>query len=254
MVNSIKLWGDIIPSPIKGFSKVDEKTKILMPIIIVLLLVLAASALLIPILNSDAYADALMRTQISDLMEKGTELSAEQIDQMTQQLQSENMKKIMLVSSVVGGVFGYALMLTVSIFLIKLFTIIVKEHVSLKIILRIMIYIGLIGVVHLLTKNCITLFTNHGRILARVQSTADLQYALTSPVSLAALFDPGKINRTVYNLIDSLTDIFNWLYYGYLFAGLKGAAKLRTSTALKITIAIAVIMIGFGIVVMMIAG
>jgi len=248
MKNSVKLWAQIIPSPIQGFAKVDKETKVALPIVIILLLVLAATMLLIPILNSEAYTDALLRVQISSMQEKGTELSTEQIERMSEQLTSGNIKTITLLSSVVGGVFGFALMLAVSIFILKLITVIAREKISLKLILRIMIFITLISVLQMLVKNFITVFTDYGRILSRVQETSDLQYALTSPVSLAVLFDPGKIGSSLYYLIDSFTDIFNWLYYGYLFAALKSAAGLNTGKALKITIAAAVIMIAVGLI------
>ncbi|MBI9105328.1 MAG: hypothetical protein JEZ04_01205 [Spirochaetales bacterium] len=246
-MNSVKLWAQIIPSPIQGFSKVDSTTKIALPLIIILLLSAAASMMLIPIQSSDAYADAIMRVQISNMQEKGTELSTEQIELMEQQLTSGNMKTFTIVGSVVGGVFGFALMLAVSVFLLKLFTVISKEKISLKLLLRIMVFIALISVVQMILKTFITVITDYERILSRVQETADLQYALTSPVSLAVLFDPGKIGSTLYYLIDALTDIFNWLYYGYLFAALRGAAGLSTSKALKITIAAAVVMIAVGL-------
>jgi hypothetical protein len=243
MKNSISLWGQIIPSPIKGFSNVNKETGVALPLIVVLLLVLASSMLLIPILSSDAYTDAMVRAQINSMQEKGTELSTEQIELMSQQFTSGNVKTITLLTSIIGGVFGYVLMLVVSVFLLKLFTVIAKEKISLKLLLRILVFVAIISVLQMLIKNFITVFTDYERILSRVQNTSDLQYALSSPVSLAAIFTPGKISTSLYFLIDAITDIFNWLYYGYLFAGLKAAAGLSTSKALKITIISAIVMI-----------
>ena len=251
-MNSIKLWGAIIPSPVSGFSNMDEKTKIALPLILILLLAAVSNLMIVPIITSGEYSDALIRTQISSMQEKGTQLSAEQIEAMSDQLTSDSMKTITVLSSVIGGLFGYALMLAVSIFILKLFTVIAKEKVSLKLLFRIIIFIALISIVQIILKNVITLTTDYGRFLSRVQTTSDLKYALTSPVSLAALFNPAKVGAVFYYLIDTFTDVFNWLYYGYLYAGLRGAAGLSKAKSLKITIISALVMVAIGLVMVMI--
>ena len=246
-MNSIKLWGGIISSPVDGFSKVDAKTKIALPILLIILLALISTTLLLGIMSNDGYKEALLRTQIVSFQEKGTELSSEQMAAMEKQFNSPTFMVITAVSTVGGGVITYVLMTAVSLFLLKLISLIFKQKAGLKILLRIFVYIALFSIAQMLLKNIITLVSDYGRILARVQSTDDLRYALTSSISLAALFDPSSIGKALHYAIDLLTDVFNWLYYGFLYAGLRGAAKIEKKTALTITIVFALVMSGIGL-------
>jgi len=47
--------------------------------------------------------------------------------------------------------------------------------------------------------------------------------------------------------LDAFTDIFNWLYYIFVYAGLTVSAKLTKKKALVLTIISAVLGIGIGL-------
>ena len=248
MKNTFKLWTEIFSSPSKGFSELNGSTTIALPLIIVLILVLAGSAILIPVLSSDAYTSAISRVQINTLKERGTEITDEQIDMMEQQLQSGSVKTITLLSSTAGAVIGYIAITVISVLILKLILLIFKEKAAFKLLFRIIIFIAVISALQMIIKNLITAVTDFERVLSHVQTTSDLQYALSSPVSLAVIFSPGKLNTSVYYLIDSFTDIFNWLYYGFLYTGLKYACGINGKKALGATIVFAVLMVAVGFV------
>ncbi len=252
MKNTIKKWAGIISSPSTGFATVNDATPFFLALIIILILTLASSALLLPVLGSDGYMNALSRAQINTLKERGTVMSEDQIEAMQKQLQSDSVRTITMVSATAGSVVTYVAMLFVSVLLMKLILLIFREKTSFKLLLRIMIFIALITAFQMIVKNLITVLTDYERVLSRVQYALDLQYALSSSVSLAALFSPAGMNPSLYYLLDAFTDIFNWLYYGYLYAGLRWAAGLNKSKALSVTIVSAIVMIGIGLIITLI--
>ena len=243
-MKSIFLWKEIIPSPVKGFSTVTGKTKIAVPLLVVILIAAAGSFILLPVITSDSYSKALVRVQTSILAERGTEMSAEQTEQLNEQLSSGSMRKVNSITTIGGAIFVYVLMIFFSVLILKLICIIFREKPEFRLLLRIIIFIAIFSAVQMLLKNLITAVSDYNRILSRVQTSEDLQWALNSPVSLAVLFSPSSLNNTLYTLIDTVTDIFNWLYYGYLYAALRGAAELKSSRALAVTLVFAALSIG----------
>ena len=252
MKKTFKLWADIIGSPSKGTAALTETSPVALPLVIILVLSIAASAMLIPILSSDAYTDALTRVQISTMKERGTEMSQEQIAAMEQQLQSTSVKRITIISSTAGAAIAYIVMLLVSVLLLKLIIAIFKEKASFKLLFRIMVFLAIISMVQMIVKNGITIVSDYSRVLSRVTNTGELQHALTSPVSLGILFSPSKINASVYYLIDAFTDIFNWIYYLYLYAAMRNAVGIDKKKAVAVTIVSAVVMIGIGFIITLI--
>ncbi|MCK5198144.1 MAG: hypothetical protein KAR21_07325, partial [Spirochaetales bacterium] len=75
-----------------------------------------------------------------------------------------------------------------------------------------------------------------------------LKLALSAPISLAALFSADTLGPTGYFLLDSLTDIFNWLYYIFLYAGLKISAGLTKKHSLMVIIISAAVFIIIGLI------
>ncbi|HAK45631.1 MAG TPA: hypothetical protein DCO79_06890 [Spirochaeta sp.] len=236
MKKTFQLWSNMFASPSKGFPELTPATPILMPIIVVLILVLAGLFMLMPILGSDAYLDALGRVQVNTLVERGTEMSTEQLEMMEQQLKSDQMRTINLATTIGGGLIGYIIILLVYALILLILTRIFKEKPGFKHLFKLLIFLAVISAVQGIVKNGITLLSNYERILSKVQYTADLQWAITSPVSLAALFNPAKTGPTLYTVIDAVTDIFNWIYFIYLYFGLKFSAGLARKKALTITI------------------
>lgn len=248
MKKTFALWKEIIGSPSRGFASFDEKPPFALALIIILLLVLVSTAILIPVLTSESYADAVVRVQINTLKERGTELSAEQAEAIKQSMSSGPAATITLLSSTFGGVIGFGVILLITALLFKLILLIAKEKAKFRILFSILVYISIFSIVQMLVKNGITVLTDYERALSKVYSTNELQFALSSPVSLGALFNPSTMNPSVYYIVDALTDIFNWLYYGYLYAGLRWALNINARKALVITIVSAVIFISVGFV------
>ena len=83
-------------------------------------------------------------------------------------------------------------------------------------------------------------------MLALVQTKEDLRMALQSPISLASLVSYEKVGTAGYMVIDALTDVFNYLYYGYLYMALRSLFGMEKRKALIAVIISAVIFIGIG--------
>jgi hypothetical protein len=247
-LNYIKTWKNILSNPFEGFSEVTEKTKWFIPLLSILVLVLISIALLIPIMQSNEYTDALVRSTISRQAEKGVEMSTEAQRAMTEELSSPMIKKITIISAFGGGIITFVIVMLLNALFIKLLSLIMKKKVSFSLIFKIFIFISIIGIVQSLIKSGITLSGDWSRILSRVTDTTGLKLALSAPVSLAALFSVETLGSTGYFLIDAITDIFNWIYYIFLYAGLKISAGFTKKQALILTILTAVISIGIGLI------
>ena len=253
MINSIALWKEIFSNPQNGLSRIDKDTKIFFPLLIVLLLMALSTALILPIIQSPEYSQALVRLQAADMAEKGSPMSREQMEAMERQLSSPQVKTITTLSSLIGGVVGYILMLLVTWLLLKLILVSVKAEAPMKVLFRIMVYIALISVVQALLKNIITVSGNWERYMRMVQSKEDLQIALSSPISLASVVSHEKAGITGYFLIDAVTDVFNWLYYIFLYLALRWTLNIEKRKALTATIISAIVFIGIGLLFSMIA-
>jgi hypothetical protein len=247
-MNSLILWKDIIFNPVEGFKKVKPETKIALPLLLLLLLMALSVLLITPIMQSQVYSKAIVNTQITAMAEKGQSLSQEQTEAMREQLTSPTVRTITIVSALVGGVVTFLLMLLVSSLIMFLMARIFRSGLSFKLAFRILIFAGIITVIQALVKNGATLLGNYERALLQVDTTRELGYALTTPVSLAALFSPETLDITFYYLLDSMTDIFTWIYFIFVFFGLRQAAGIEKSGALKITLITALLYVLVGLV------
>ena len=247
MKDTFKLWKDIIANPFEGFKGLNDNTKIIWPLLTIIVLFLISTSLLIPILSSDEYSQAIVRAQVTSAAEKGNPMSNEQIEAMSKQMTSPMIKNITLVSSFVGGLITFmAITLLVSLILKLFVSSVKKDKVKFSLILKIILFTTIIAMVQSLLKAGITITGNWERVLSRVNETSQLQFALTSPISLAALFDLSSLGDSLYMLLDAFTDIFNWIYYIFLYAGLKIVAELDKKKAMIITVVIALISIAIG--------
>jgi hypothetical protein len=244
----IKTWKNIISNPFEGFSELGNKTKWFLPLLTLLILLLVSIALIIPLMQSDEYTGALVRATVSQQAGKGVEMSIEQQTAMSEQLSSPMMKKITIASALGGGVITFVIIMLINTLLIKLLTAIMKGKAKFSLIFKILIFISIISIVQSLIKSGIVLSGDWARILNRVNDTDGLKLALSAPVSLAALFSADTLGSTGYFLLDALTDIFNWLYYIFLYAGLKVAAGLTKKHALAVTVITAVVFICIGLI------
>lgn len=244
----LKIWKNIISNPFEGFSDLGDKTKWFLPLISILILLFLSTALVLPLMQSDEYTDAVVRVAISKQAEKGVEMSMEQQAAMSEQMGSSMVKKITIISTLVGAVLFTVIIMLLNSLLIKILSSIMKEQVKFSLIFKILIFISIIGIVQSLVKTGITLSGDWARILNRVNDTSSLKLALTAPVSLAALFSYNTLGSTGYYLMDTLTDIFNWIYYIFLYAGLKISAGMTKKHALLVTIISAVVLLIIGLV------
>ncbi|MBI9099311.1 MAG: YIP1 family protein [Spirochaetaceae bacterium] len=248
MKNVFVLWKDIIVNPFEGYKGVNESTKILLPLLSIIVLFLISISMIVPIMLSDAYGDAVVRVQISTMAERGNEMSAEQQAAVAEQIKSPMVRNITIVSAYAGGLITFFLVtLLVTLILKIVISSVKKETVNFSLVFKIIIFASIVAMIQSILKMGITLSGDWERTLSRVNDTAALQQALQSPVSLAALADPGAVSNSVYMLIDSFSDIFNWIYYIFLYAGLRVVTQLEKKPALIIIIALALFSIAIGL-------
>jgi len=247
MKNTFKLWKDIIANPFEGYKGLNENTKILLPLLTIIVLFVISITMIVPILLSEPYSEAIVRAQIATMAERGNEMSSEQQAAMAEQMKSPMVKNITIASSYAGGLLTFFLMTLAAALILKLtVSSMKKDKVKFSLVFKILIFASIVAMVQSILKMGITLTGNWERALSRVNDTGSLQQVLQTPISLAALFDASGMNRTLYMLIDTLTDVFNWIYYIFVYAGLKVAVQLEKKQALTATIIIAVISVAIG--------
>lgn len=242
MKNTFILWKEIIANPFEGYAKVNDTTKVIWPLLTIILLFIISISMMVPMMTSEAYGDATVRTQIAAMAERGSEMSAEQQAAMAEQMKSPMVRNITIASAYVGGLIAFmGITLIVALILKLIVSGVKKDKIKYSLVLKVILFASAVSMVQSLVKTGITISGDWERALARVTNGADLQLALQSPISLAAILDPANMSRQLYFLIDYVSDIFNWIYYIFLYAGLKAAIGLEKKPALIITIAIAVI-------------
>jgi len=244
MKSTLILWKEIIGNPFSGYKKLGDDTKLFLPFLIIVILFLLSLAMMIPMQSSDVYSDALVRIQQAAMSERGTEMSAEQVEAMSRQMRSPMVRNITTASTFVIGLISYiGITLLIALFLKLISGGLRKESVKYSLVLKIMLFAAIVTMVQSLVKMGITVTGDWQRALARVNTSTDLQFALQSPISLAAFFDPASMGRQVFYIVDYLTDIFNWIYYIFLYAGLRSSLAMDKGKALTATVLIAVISI-----------
>ena len=247
MKNTFVIWKNIISNPFEGYKDVNDSTKILFPLLTIILLFVFSISMLVPIMLSDSYGDAIVRSQVNSMIEKGNEISLEQQNAMADQIKSPMIRNITIASAFVGGLITFFLITLIITFILKLVvSSIKKDKIKFSLVFKIILFASIVAMVQSIVKTGVTLTGDWHRVLARVNDTSALQQALQSPISVAALFDPAKVGNSVYFLIDAFTDVFNWIYYLFLYAGLKVAVELEKKQALITTIVIALLSIGIG--------
>ncbi len=248
-MNTFKLWKNIIVNPFQGFRDVNDQTKLALPLITIILLMCISFSILIPVYLNDSYGEVLARIQYEKMVEDGNAMSLEQMDNLNKYFQSSAFNTITIVSVFVGGVIFFLLIIFLTSFILKLVaTSLKKEKVKFSLILKIILFASIVSMVQMILKNSITITGDWLHALKRAKDTFSFQLALQTPLSFAALVDPSKSGKIIYFLVDYLTDIFNWLYYIFFYAGLKIAVKLEKKHALTITIIIAVISLLIGLI------
>lgn len=245
--NSFALWLDIITNPFSGFRAINEKTRIALPLALVLVASMLSSLLLQPIMSSKVYESAILDIQIAAIEKKqGGTMSEEMKASYSAQLSSPMVKTITKVSSIVGAPIGYAILIFASALILLIVSALMKEKRKFGIFLRILVFAMIVTVVQTLLKNIITLTGDWESALKAAGNAMELGRALSAPISLASITTSGDISPSAYFLLDGLTDIFNWLYYIFVYAGLTACAGIQKNKAIILTVVIAVIGMGIG--------
>ncbi|MBN2657776.1 MAG: YIP1 family protein [Spirochaetales bacterium] len=244
MKNTFILWKEIIANPFEGYKKLGDDTKLFLPFLVIILLFLLYLTMMIPLQTSEAYGNAVARIQMAAIAERTAEPSDAQKEAILEQMNSPMMRNITIASSLGGGLISYIVITLVTALLLKLIAGGFKrESVRYSLVLKVILFASIVSVAQAIVKMGITVSGDWQRALARVNTAADLQTALQSPVSLAAFFDASTMNRQIFTLVDFLTDIFNWVYFLFIYAGIRSAMVLEKKKALAATIILALISI-----------
>ncbi len=235
--NSFRIWYEIIVNPFSGFQAVGEKTKIALPLICIMVLSVLSALLIQPIMSSPVYEKAMLEIQYAAIeKQQGTPLSDAMKETYRTQLTSSTTKMVTRISTLAVSPFSYMILLLISALVLKIFASLVKEKRKFGLFFRILAFAMIVTIAQVLIKNIITLTGDWAAALKSAEGTLEFGQALTSPVSLASLTSSRAIGKVGYYLLDTFTDIFNWLYYAFVYAGLTASAKIEKRKALILTL------------------
>ncbi len=249
MSDLLSTWKQIIFNPKDGYKNITEETKIFVPIIVVLVILIVSISVSLPIITSKTFLKASIDIQIAKMEKKGTTLSEQQLDAMNKYSNSKISKIIAVAGSYVGGIVVYLLIFVIGAFVLLILSRIFRcKDISYRLILRIIVFTAIITTVQGLIKILIVYFSDWQTAVKTARTIGDLKNALAANLSAAAFFDPKSMNRVLFYIIDYFTDIFNIIYFVFIFYGLSIAGKIKENRALVITIVYAVLasLPGFG--------
>jgi hypothetical protein len=247
MPSTLRIWGRILQNPFTGYGQINKDTRIAWPLACILLLVAVSTSLLLPITSSPTYLAAALRVQTKTLESRGVEMGGAQGKALEEQLNSPVMRTFTVVSAYLGALISSAAVMLLLALLMKAFTSAMKVSIPYRQLLAIFLFTGLVTAVQGLLKAGITLASDWRGALQGVQTTADLKAALVSPLSLALLFPYASLGKLGFALLDTATDVFHWIYFTFLYAGMKSAG-LDKKRALAVTLLTAVLFLAVGAV------
>lgn len=245
MPSSLRIWWQILQNPFTGYGQIGKDTRIAWPLACLLLLVAVSTSLMLPITSSQTYLAAALRMQTRTLESQGIDMGGEQGKALEKQLASPVMRTFTVVAAYLGGFVSFTATILLLALLMKAFTSAMKVSLPYKQLVAIFAFTGLVTAVQGLLKSGIVLASDWQGALRGAQTTADLKEALVSPLSLALLVPYASLGKVGYALLDTATDIFNWIYFTFLYAGMKGAG-LDKGRAFAVTLLTAVLFIAVG--------
>ena len=249
MSDLLSTWKGIIINPKDGYKEITEKTKIFMPIVIILIISIVSLSIMFPITTSKTYLKPSIGIRIHKMEKKGKAVNDKQLDAMNKYSNSNISKIIVVAGSYIGGIVVYLLTFVIGAFVLLILSRIFGcKDISYKLILRIIVFTAIITAVQGLVKILIVYFSDWQAAVKAARTIGDLKNALAANLSAAAFFNPRSMNRVLFYIIDYFTDIFNIIYFVFIFYGLSIAGKTKESRAIIITIIYAVLvsMPGFG--------
>jgi hypothetical protein len=247
MLACLGIWKSIIANPFSGYRQVTKDTRIAWPIIFLLLLVAVSTSLILPITASPVYFSAAARAQRTMLAARGMDLDEAQLEALEEQLASPATRAITNVTTYVGGLLVYLIVLMVVALIVKALTAVVGAPVTYRQVLAIVVFASVVSAVQGLVKAGITLAGGWQSALRSANDAEDLRLALQSSLSLALVVPYASLGKIGFVLLDAATDIFNWIYYVFIYAGLTSSAGLRKPQALMVTLVTGVLFLGVSV-------
>jgi len=243
MLKPFSIWKDILNNPLEGFPRLKE-SGIFWPFFYVVIFTTLITAMLIPLVQSSQYTEALVRAQVTLMEEKGSPLSSNQVEAMRNQLNSPVTKNIQVISTVLSPMVALILMMLLAALILKGTALLFKDKSPYGLLLKILIYSSVISVFHSLLKQSIVLMGEWQTNLANVTNMMDFQRALTTQLGLTLFLDTSSWSPVLFFVVDYFTDIFNWLYYGFLGIGIYTLTSLdRNKTVALLLLNISVFLV-----------
>lgn len=234
MAGLVKTWKNILFSPKEGFKGIDENTKLVAPIVIVLVVSLIAVSFMIPIITSHVYLQKSVSIQLQKL---GKSASKAALEQANKSVESGITKIIAIAGAYIGSIATYLLIFYAGALVLWLLVIIFKGGgVSYKLLLRIVIFSALITSFQGLINVLIVYFSDWKSAVEAAATTSDLKNAIQSSLSLAVFLDPKTAGKLFYSFVDYFTNIFNIIYYIFIYYGLVSAGKIKENKSVSITV------------------
>jgi hypothetical protein len=248
MIKSLVLWKGIFANPIEGFKQVAPETKVGFPIMAILLLSIAAGALLIPIVTSQAFVDTQFRLVVKMTESQGNQMGEAQKQGMEQGMKSDTGKIV----SALQYSLQYVIAGLIGIFLgaLTLFVVgkILKAQIDFGKALRVVVFSYVIIVLGLLIKGGLVLLSDWKSALSNMESIMDMQYVITTDISLGAFFTSATIGKIPLYIISFVTDIFNIGFTLFVAAGLTALCEIKFVKAVIAGVFLSVIPFVIGLV------
>ncbi len=234
MFKSLLIWKKIVTSPSEGFSDVDENTKILIPIVVLLVIALIGVSFVVPITTSKVYLDKSLSIQLAKMKAKGMDIS---IEQARKGAESSLTRTISIVSAYAGSIIVYLIMFYLGALVLWLLVKIFRGgEASYKLLLRVVIFSTIVTVIGGVVSGLIVYFSDWKSAVTSATSMGELGDAVKANLSLAVFFDRATLGKFPFYFIDYFSNIFNILYFVLIYYGLVFAGKVESKRAISVVV------------------
>ena len=229
-------------NPGESLKKLKPDTKITGAIWSIVLLVIVSGVIMLPIITSHDYYDALYRIVIRQQADSGKDLGEKEKIQIKDYLHSGINKTIQIFSHFAGklvSVFLYYL-LFYSLILWGLSSLF-KINIGFSYSFKIMVCLYIIFCLELILISIMVVVSDWKPLLANAKNMKDFTSVLMAYTSLAVIWDMSEIGVVPFYLLNYLTNIFIYIYFGYFYLVLTGSVNIEKKLAIKMTIIFALI-------------
>lgn len=248
MSETLVLWKDIISSPREGFGRLENKTKIILPLLILFVLLAGSGLLQIPLVTSEVYSRAMIKIGAAQAEKMGVEMTDEMLEAIEKQQSSPLQRTIVMVSIIVVPIITLLLVMLLETLFLLVACKILKAEITFQLLFKMLIFISLFRVLGTLLNYVFLFLSDWKSALAAVTTTVEYQDALVSEFSLAAFLDRQALGNQLFFAIDYLTNIFMILYYVFCALGLKTVAKISLKQSVIVIIILAVVSMFLGMI------